>query len=82
MLVSVKSSLGDKISQTSVPNKESKTNCLPKNRIYLESCYTYIYFFNDELLEDILQIDTMLLGHTNTGTFKKNWLENYGVVEA
>ena len=65
MIVAGKKSFGDKISQTSLPNKRSKTNCLLKNRIYFDRCSTYISFFSEELLEDIRQIDTMLLGHTN-----------------
>ena len=82
MLVSDKKSLGDKRSQTSLTNKKSKTGCLPKNRIYLNSFSTYISFFNDELLEDICQIDTMLLGYTNTGNSRTNWVGNYVGVEA
>ena len=53
-----------------------------KNRIYLDSCSTYIYFFNEELLEDIRNIDTMILCHTNAGTSNTNWVGNYGGVEA
>ena len=65
-----------------LPNNKSKTIFLPKNRIYLDRCSTYISFFNEELLEDICQIDMMLLGHKNSGTSKTNWVGNYGDVEA
>ena len=33
-------------------------------------------------MEEICQIDTMLLGHTNTGTSKTNWVGNYVGVES
>ena len=72
MLVAGKKALGDEISKTSLPNKKSQTNFLPKNRIYLDSFSTYISFYNKELLEDIRQIDKMLLDHTNAGTSKTN----------
>ena len=82
MLVSIKKELGDERSQMSIPNKKSKNKFLPKNRIYLNSCSTYISLFNDELLEDIHQIETMILGQTNTGTSKTYWVGNHGSVEA
>ena len=82
MLVAGKKAFVDWISQTSLANKKSKTNCIPKNRIYLDSCSTYISLLNEELLEEIDQIDTIVLGHTNTGTSKTNWVGKYGVVEA
>ena len=81
MIVSEKKVLGDKRSQTSLPEKKSKTNCLPKNRIYLKRCSTYISFFNEEFLEDIRQIYKMLLGHTNAGTYNNNLVGNCGSVE-
>ena len=31
--------------QTSPPNKKQSDYCLPKDRIYLDRCSTYIYFF-------------------------------------
>ena len=64
MLVSGKKSLGGDKSQNSLPNNKSKARCLPKNRIYLDSCYTYISLSNEELLEDIRHIEMMLLGNT------------------
>ena len=82
MLVAGKKSLGGEKAQNYLPNNKSKTNYLPKNRIYLDSCYKYISFFNEWLLEDIRQIDTMLLGYTNAGTSKTNCVGNYGGVEA
>ena len=82
MLVAGKNAFSNERSQTSLPNKKSKTNCLPKNQIYLDSYLTYISFFNQELLEVIHEIDTLLLGHTNAGTYKTKWMVNYGDVEA
>ena len=82
MLVAGKNSLGEERSQTPLPNKKSKPNCLPKNRIYLDSCSTYISFFNEGFLEDICQVDTILLVHANAGTSKTNWVGNYCGVEA
>ena len=68
--------------QTSPPYKKQSNYCLPKDRVYLESCSTYIYFFKPDLLEDIFQVSTMLLGHTNTGTSKTNSVGNFGNLEA
>ena len=82
MLVSGKKALGGDKSQNSLPNKKFKARCLPKNRIYLDSCYTYISLSNEELLEDIRHINTVLLGHTNAGNSKTNWVSNYGGVES
>ena len=82
MLVSVKKVSGGEKLQTSLPNNKYKANCLPKNHIYLDSCSTYISFFNEDLLEDIRQIYKILLGHTNEGTSKTNWVGNYGGFEA
>ena len=72
MLVAGKNTLGVDKSQTYLPNKKYKVNCLPKNRIYLDSCYIYISFVNEELFEAIRKIDTMLLVHTNARTYKTN----------
>ena len=33
-------------------------------------------------MEDIRHIDTIILGHTNAGTSKTNWMGNYDGVEA
>ena len=48
----------------------------------MDSCSTYIYFFNPDLLENIRQVSNMLLGHTNAGTSKTNWVGNFGDLEA
>ena len=68
--------------QTSLPNKKKSDYCLPKDRIYLDICSTYISFFNSDLLEDIRQVSNMILGHTNVGTSKTNWVGNFGGLEA
>ena len=67
--------------QTYPPNKKKSDYCLPKDCRYLDSCSTYISFFNPDLLEDIRQVSTMLLGHTNAGTSNTNWVGNFGDLE-
>ena len=47
MLVPGKKDVGDDISQTSHPKKKSKTNYLPKNGIYIDSCSAYISSFDE-----------------------------------
>ena len=64
------------------PTREKSEFCLPKAHIYLESCSTYISFFNPDLLEDICQVNTMILGHANEITSKINWVGSFWDLEA
>ena len=68
--------------QKFLSNKKKSEYCLPNDLIYLDSCSTYISFSNPDFLGDIRQVSTMLLGNTNAGTSKNNWVGNFGDLEA
>ena len=61
--------------------EQASWSTLHPDRMYLDSCSTYISFFNKKLLKNIKETSTCLYGHTNAGISKTNKVGYYGDIE-